>query len=255
MVNKYNQIQKNSAENTNWSNIYPPCVHPTQMCGCTEEPDAQSLRKPQNSFSSVLKAITSLARLDYSMDICLIPIKELSICIDKERFHKLCEEGCINYARKWSCPPFAPCFVDFVSTWKNLFLFYLRIDLEQFSYIKNDYLKIRAANNILKSRVDRFLIKMTEKHGNYISTGSCRLCKPCKCRAGMPCAHPTAMTYSFEAMGVNVSRLVSEYFQKPLLWYRPHCLPEYTSVVCGLLTNETIKLSGLYNEYLKYVSE
>jgi predicted metal-binding protein len=130
----------------------------------------------------------------------------------------------------------------------------MRINTIQFAYIENDYLKIKAANSILKSRADRFL-RFMAWHGKYISTGSCRLCKPCKCRMNQPCAHPETMTYSFESLGVDVGALIHEYFSKPLLWYKPGCLPEYTSVVCGLLTNDLLDPEMLSHEYLKIITE
>lgn len=204
-------------------------------------------------FSSILKALTNTTQIDYSIDICSIPTSGLSIYVDEEKFSKLCESGCTNYAKKWSCPPFSPHLVDFIALWEKLFVFYLRVNIEQFSYIRNDYLKVRAANSVLKSRVDLFLRKMAEKYGSYISTGSCRLCKPCKCKVGMPCMHPDKMAYSFEAMGVDVDQLVNKLFQKPLLWYKPRCLPKYTSVVCGLLTNEVLTANNLYDEYIKQI--
>lgn len=247
------KILEECAEDAKHSIPKCPNTNSIQIHWDRGEFDFSSLGQILNSFSSVLKAITDLAEIDYSMDICFIPTKGLSVYEDKEKFCKLCEEGCANYARKWSCPPFAPHFTDYVLEWKKIFVFYLRIDLEQFSYIKNDYLKVKAANAILKSRSDKFLRKMAEKHGKYISSGSCRFCKPCKCKSGSPCAHPNVMTYSFEAMGIDVGQLVSNYFQKPLLWYKPQCPPKYTSVVCGLLTNEELTVDDLYNEYSEHI--
>ena len=203
--------------------------------------------------SQVFEALTNSAKILYSVDICIVSTDKLSVYIDKEKFCRLCENGCINYAKKWSCPPFAPHFVDFVKKWDKLCIFYLRINLEQFSYIKHDHLKIKAANSIMKSRADRFLRNMAEKYGKYISSGSCRLCKPCKCKMGLPCIHSDTMTYSPEAMGVDVGRLVDELFGKPLLWYKPHSLPKYTSIVCGLLTNDAFTEEELYYEYSKYI--
>jgi hypothetical protein len=57
------------------------------------------------------------------------------------------------------------------------------------------------------------------------------------------------MAYSFEATGIDVSKF-DAHFQKPLLWYRPHYLPEYTSVVCGLSTSITISAEGLQAKYV-----
>jgi len=196
------------------------------------------------------QASTNSATIGYSVEIHACSPNCCFNYVNTEKIHKLCEEGCQNYGLKWSCPPYAPLFNDFVKGWKKLFILYMRTDMSQFEYIKNDYLKIKAANIVLKSRADKFLRQMAAKHGSYISTGSCQLCKPCRHKKDLPCAHPELMTYSFEAMGINVGQLIDTFFQKPLLWYKSHCLPEYTSIVCGLLTNAEITVDYLSNEYL-----
>jgi len=200
-------------------------------------------------------ASTSRTNINYTIDVFACPPRDCLSYVDIKNIHCLCRTGCLNYNRKWSCPPYTPAFTNFVLGWKTLIIFFMRTEMSQFSYINNNYLKIKAANSILKSRADKFLRHMvTIKHGKYISTGSCRLCKPCKCKIGSPCARPELMTYSFEAMGVDVGKLVIELFHKPLLWYKPNNLPEYTSVVCGLLTNAEIKMEDLQGEYLRYIT-
>jgi predicted metal-binding protein len=183
-------------------------------------------------------AFTQSGRLTYIVEITALYPETLNTYVNIDKFGKLCKLGCVNYGQKWSCPPYAPSFQDFAGGWDNLYVLYMRIATSQFSYIKNDYLKIKAANSILKSRADRFLRIMTEQNGKFISTGSCRLCKPCKRKLSANCARPNKMTYSFEALGVDVGTLVNKHFCAPLLWYKPGYLPEYTAVVCGLLTNE-----------------
>jgi len=205
------------------------------------------------NINFVCHAITSSANLSYSVDICCVSTDYINNFSDKKCFDALCKTGCINYNKKWSCPPHSPDYQSFSATWNHIFVLCFMIELSQFSYIKNNYLKIKAANSILKSRADKFLRHMSKKHGSYISTGSCRLCKPCKCKIGLPCSRPELMTYSFEAMGVDVGKLVADQFQKYLLWYKPNCLPEYTSVVCGLLTNTKITMEGIKKEYFKYI--
>lgn len=191
--------------------------------------------------------------VSYSIEIFADHPNAFTGFVDTAKFNQLCAKGCVNYQQKWSCPPFSPSFQDYTAGWKNLFILYMRINTDQFSYIKNDYLKIKAANSILKSRADKYLRKMAAKYGNYISTGSCRLCKPCKRKSGNPCACPETMTYSFEALGVNVGALAEWCFHTPLLWYKTHYLPEYTSVVCGLLTNKSLSIETLSEEYLNYI--
>lgn len=198
-------------------------------------------------------ALTKSGAKTYAVEIAETSPSQIECCLDKERFDKLCKLGCPNYNQKWSCPPFAPEFSGFAAGKEKLFIFYLRIGMAQYAYIQNRYLRIKAANTMLKSRADRFLRTLAPMYGSYLSTGSCRLCKPCKCKLGQQCAHPDLMTYSFEALGVDVGRLVESYFEQPLLWYRPHFVPEYTSVVCGLLTNDTITVHDLREKYLDFI--
>jgi len=200
-------------------------------------------------------ASTASGRYEYAVEIISAEPLLISEFCDKNKFDNLCKYGCPNFKRKWSCPPYAPAFLDFVSKWEQLYVIFMYIDMVQFATIKNDYLKIKAANSLLKSRADKFLRRMAKRYGHYISTGSCRLCKPCKHKIEMPCAHPGLMTYSFEAMGVDVGKLVNAYFQKPLLWYKYGQLPEYTSVVCGLLTNEKLSLKYIMDEYRMFITD
>lgn len=199
-------------------------------------------------FTSI--AHTQSALLEYTVKISKIHTIDCYHLTDSERFSKLCDIGCSNFNKKWSCPPNSPSFHEFTSKWSDLFVFHFQIYTDQFLYIKNDYLKIKAANSILKSRADKYLSIMSYQYGSYISTGSCRLCKPCKCKLTMPCAYPDKMTYSFEALGIDVNKLVYMCFQEPLLWYKPKCLPKYTSVVCGLMTNNSISVETLKDKYL-----
>lgn len=173
---------------------------------------------------------------------------------DKKKFSMLCANGCCNFDKKWSCPPHSPSFRDYTRGWDNLVVLYFRIDLNQLGYIKNDYLKIKAANSILKSRSDRFLREASLGGKRFISSGSCRLCHPCKCKAGEKCTYPNKMAYSFEALGIDVTGLVERCFSTTLSWYRSRKLPQYTAVVCGLLTNEVPSIERMQSEYLRIIT-
>lgn len=156
---------------------------------------------------------------------------------NKKKFDLLCEKGCPNYDKKWSCPPLSPSYSNFISGYKNIIVVAISTKLDQFTYIKNDYLKVKAANTIMKSRVDKALRSFISNDCYYISTGSCRMCRPCKRKLNQPCAHTNKMTYSFEALGINVSEMVSDLFDLELKWYKKKSLPEYTSVIAGLIFN------------------
>jgi hypothetical protein len=128
----------------------------------------------------------------------------------------------------------------------------LTIQLTQFSYIKNDYLKVRAANSILKSRLDKVLRETARFYNaRYISSGRCRLCKPWKCKRSLPCANPHIMSYSYEALGIDVSALVECCFNYRLLWYKKGCLPPYTCVVGGLFSEAPLDMLDFLVKYEK----
>ena len=199
-------------------------------------------------------ALTATHAINYNVEISETSPVVFKNLVNKPCFDNLCENGCPNYNKKWSCPPYSPDYCQYIEGKKFIYTFFLRLDLSQMNYIKNDYLKIKAANTILKSRMDKFLQHITNQNDyKYISSGSCRLCKPCNKKRELPCAHPNKMTYSFEALGIDVSKLVNMVFDKPLLWYKKGHLPQYTSIVCGLLTDSQIQLPILQNKYIDLI--
>lgn len=191
-----------------------------------------------NPKAIIIPASTSNRNLTFSFQCRTIQVEDVFPYIDCCKYNELCKIGCINYEKKWSCPPFTPSYNQYIKNYINLSLCVLSINLSQFSYIKNDYLKVKAANVILKSRIDKTLRSLSQDGVGYISTGSCRLCKPCKCKTNENCAKPDSMSYSFEALGVDVGSMVMGIFHHQLLWYKKSALPEYTTVVAGLLSNE-----------------
>ena len=186
----------------------------------------------------LLQAHTPHGQIEYSCMTKLVSTESLIPYMNKKHYDMLCEKGCPNYGKKWSCPPFAPKYDRFVQSYQYIQVVMLLVKMEQFDYIARDNLKIKAANSILKSRVDKALRQTMSEDEFYISTGSCKLCKPCKKKIDEKCAHPKRRSFSYEAMGIHVSAMTEALFCKELLWYKKHHLPEYTCVVAGLLTND-----------------
>ena len=187
-----------------------------------------------------LIAETPHGKVPYWGKICTVLAKDIVVYDNKKYFDKLCRNGCPNYAKKWSCPPYAPSYAEFFDKYQKLSVVVLGLNMNELAYIKQDYLKIRAANSMLKSRIDKTLRICKKDSEKYVSTGSCRLCKPCHKKIDKPCVHQDIRTYSFEALGINVSAMVQDIFGVSLLWYKKGSLPVYTCVVAGLLSNEKL---------------
>ena len=146
--------------------------------------------------------------------------------------------------------------ISFVPVWTFLYISkkydfltvcILTVQLDQFNYINKDYLKVKAANSILKSRAEKMLRAKVFMNDKGISTGSCRMCKPCRCKRNEPCRHPDKAMYSFEALGIHVSSMIEDLFDFKLQWYSKKQLPEYTSVVVGLLSKDKVDVNEIYS--------
>lgn len=180
----------------------------------------------------------------------IININEIKV--RKKLFYNMCMEGCRNFNNKYCCPPSAPRIKDYVESNEYLITMLLKLDLNQLPDYK-DYHKLRVANAVLKSRIEKIMRHMENKlGGRFLSTGSCRLCHPCRKKKGEKCAHPEKMRHSMEALGIDCNHLSTLLFNIPLLWYKNKKAPEYTSVICALPVNtRKMNLKKLLNEAVK----
>jgi predicted metal-binding protein len=152
-----------------------------------------------------------------------------------QTFSDLCHEGCVNYGTKLSCPPFAPPFTSFARGRSRLDVLCFRIDLDSYADL-TPYNRVRAANAILKSLMDRELLEARQAGFRVAGSGSCRACRPCAAKSGeTKCKRPNRRIFSLEAMGVNVDHLVQLCFGFPLLWYANKTAPAYTCTVGAIL--------------------
>jgi predicted metal-binding protein len=155
--------------------------------------------------------------------------------IDPETFSDLCRLGCVNYGKKLSCPPSSPPFTSFARGRSQLDVICFRIDLDCYADL-TPYNRVRAANAILKSLIDRELLQAREEGFRVAGSGSCRACRPCAGKTGeQKCKRPGRRIFSLEAMGVNVDMLVQRCFGFPLAWYANKTAPAYTCTVGAIL--------------------
>ena len=165
--------------------------------------------------------------------VSIIEIKNIQISINK--FLTLCSENCINFNSKYSCPPFSPSFSAFAGNKINGKIICYRLNLNQYAPLPV-YHRIRASNAVLKSLIDKELHSFKENGTKVAGSGSCRACKPCGAKTGIPCKKPDRKIYSLEAMGVDVDKLVQDCFGFNLQWYiKGEKTPDYTCVVGAVL--------------------
>lgn len=163
-------------------------------------------------------------------------IETSRVKVDKKLFTEMCRTGCSNYNNKYCCPPHSPEFTSHIGNHDRLLLVMVKIDLDQLAQAKyKEYHKVRMTNTIIKSRIEKVMRSLEGESGTkFMSTGACRLCKPCQKKLSRPCKHPQEMRFSLEALGADCNKLAQDAFGKPLLWYEKKHAPAYTAVICAL---------------------
>jgi len=158
---------------------------------------------------------------------------------DPEIVIKQCRIGCINYSKKWCCPPHSELFNKLSKGFDSVVILCMYLYTEEFGHVTNKYLRIRAANMVLKSLSNKLSRKIeSELNGYALLNGSCNICKPCNLKKELPCKKTAQRRYSMEATGLNVDSLLRDILKFNLQWYNPGYMPVYTSVASCVLYNK-----------------
>lgn len=213
-----------------------------------------------NNF--VLNNITPNGKQTIYLKMHVVPVEKVLDCIQEETVRSYCKEGCVNFGKKWSCPPYSKKFSDIISynSYDKLIILVGYINLDDMKYIVNPYQQVKAANIILKSKCEKFARYIEyELDGYSLLSGSCNLCKPCQKKLELPCKKPTMVRYSLESTGINVEKLLEKYCGYKLLWYNKGKKLPYTTVVTATFIN-SINTQGknielLANEYIEKLTK
>lgn len=89
-------------------------------------------------------------------------------------------------------------------------------------------LAIESASVMLKSEMEELAYNLEKQCEVYaLLSGTCSLCKRCNCTPGLLCKNLDRMRYSMEATGLDVSGLMKDKMNMPLLGYNNKTLPKY----------------------------
>lgn len=192
-----------------------------------------------------------------NIKINMLSIDDVLNCLQESVIRRACENGCVNYGKKWSCPPYSKKFSNIVASnnYDTAIIIVGHISMDDMKYISNPYQQVKAANMILKSRCEKIARHIENQMNGYsLLSGSCNLCKPCQKKLDLPCKKPTMMRYSLESTGINVEALLETYCEHKLLWYKKGEQLPYTSVATMILVNnndiEGKNLELLIKDYL-----
>ncbi len=192
------------------------------------------------------------ASRDYTVNVYSKFIKKEDVKVQRDLFCNMCKQGCKNYGNKFSCPPCSPDFLQVVGDKEGILVIMFLMKLGKIN--STEYNKVRIANSIMKSRLDKTMRIMENKFDtHFFSTGSCRLCRTCQLKLKKPCKHLDKMRYSLEATGVDCDAISKQLFDLPLLWFKDGKAPDYTCVLAGLISNSS-DVSNIQIELNKQIS-
>lgn len=163
-----------------------------------------------------------------------------------EKFENLCKQ-CKNYNKVWSCPPYNFSVKEYLNKYKHMYIIGVKIifDEDTLSTI-NTKEKISAYTtetlHFIKNKIMHEMLKLEKLYPNStsLSAGGCNLCESCSKLNNKTCLHPELMRYSLESLGFDVGGISSKLLDFELKWATETRLPDYFSLITGLLTNEKI---------------
>ena len=162
-----------------------------------------------------------------------VPLKEyVDTCVDVNKFLELCKL-CPNYGKIWACPPLS---LDPMEIWKSYDVLELhaRILTPGEDMTQDQLMDAFLQEKILLSKAVLDLEAQTPGSLS-MAASTCVMCRPCLREKGKPCCHPEQLRYSIEALGGDVGLTMEKYLDHPIQWIRDGKLPEYLTLVAGLL--------------------
>ena len=94
---------------------------------------------------------------------------------------------------------------------------------------------------------------VNKKNTDYylLGNGSCRSCKKCSLQLNEKCKKPDKISYSLEATGINVHKLLEDSFNFQLKWYKIYntSFPKYQCVVGCIINSNHYFFYELFHKW------
>lgn len=165
---------------------------------------------------------------------------------DREKFEGFCKE-CRNYGKTWSCPPYDFSIVEYLKEYKYIYVTGIKIIFDEDTL--NEINTPEKINNyttetlfVVKNRLMDVMLQMEKLYpqSRALSAGGCKICEDCSRKSNIECQHPDLMRYSLESLGFDVGGISSKLLDFELKWATATRLPDYFSLITGLMTKDVI---------------
>lgn len=166
--------------------------------------------------------------------------------LDIEKFEGFCKQ-CRNYGKLWSCPPYNFSIEKYVDRYKYVYIIGVKIVFDE-DTLSSINTKEKISNyttetlHFMKNKIMNEMLKLEKLYPNStsLSAGGCNLCENCSKLKNVQCVHPDLMRYSLESLGFDVGGVSSKLLNFELKWATETRLPDYFSLIAGIMTNEEI---------------
>jgi predicted metal-binding protein len=207
------------------------------------------------SPEKILGVYSTTSGSSYPLEFGYSILASSDVPIDIFSVRNACKTGCNLFGRNGGCPPFAP---DFPAISRSaLFVFYAKL--------LTRYYPAKVLNGNYYTRwvfVETFLTSLTTKIGKkvaittdgvFLASGNCHTCRPRRCavKEGKPCRDIANRTFSLEATGVLLSRLIPNIFSFDLQWWKKNdhnFTPDYMVKAVGITSNNLEEIPDLANK-------
>ena len=166
---------------------------------------------------------------------------------DAEKFIEFCKV-CHNYGRCWACPPYDFDPIEQIAGYQTFYVIGTKITLTEpirctpRTTQENQALSRKILADVRKP-LDNRLLTFEAKHpgSRAFFAGTCFACPNGACTRieGKPCIQPEQVRPALEAFGFDIGKTASELLGIELQWSDDGSLPEYFTLVSGLLTHDT----------------
>jgi len=133
-------------------------------------------------------------------------IKQESIVLSAE-FRKICENnGCGNYNRCWTCPPFDGEIEELMEKVRSFphGLWFQTVGEIEDSFDFEGMGEVAKTHAQVCQNIKKNLLPLFSGRTSLLASGGCHLCEKCAKRDELPCRHPNDIIYSLEGSGVDV---------------------------------------------------
>lgn len=163
---------------------------------------------------------------------------------DSERFMAYCRE-CRNYGRYWSCPPFDFDPDEQLRRYAHAWIIGTRIEPDDSPCgpCASNEERIERCRRIIASvraTLDARLLALEDTYpgSRAFLAGSCFECPEGQCAraCGQPCIRSRGPRHSLESFGFDIGLTASKLLGIELQWSYDERMPEYLTLVSGLLT-------------------